>query len=104
VGKPTQRQSYQHNALGLADPLITEHERYQALGANPTQRSDAYLQLFEQLNIATQDSQITTATMRGEVYGSEYFHSKISALISRTTKLSSHGGDRKSHDFHDQVG
>ncbi len=96
--------SYQHNALGHIDPLITEHERYQALGRNANQRSDAYIQLFEQLDISAQDSHITSATQRGEVYGSEQFHSKISALISRPTRLGAHGGDRKSQDYHDQIG
>ena len=95
--------SYQHNALGQADPLITEHERYQSLGVSHKQRSDVYLDMFEQFNTSAQDVDITQATLRGEVYGSEAFHRKISALISRPTRLTSHGGDRKSEAFHDQV-
>ena len=42
--------------------------------------------------------------MRGEVYGSDGFHSKIRQLISRSTKLASHGGDRKSQIYINQVG
>jgi putative transposase len=96
--------SYRHNALGQVDTLITEHERYQALGTSPTQRSESYLEMFEQLNTSAQDAHITQATLRGEVYGSDRFHHQISALISRTTKLTSHGGDRKSEMYHNQVG
>ena len=42
--------------------------------------------------------------MRGEVYGRDVFHSKISELISRSTKLTSHGGDRKSEKYQDLAG
>lgn len=42
--------------------------------------------------------------MRGEVYGNDGFHSKISKLISRSTKLASHGGDRKSETYTNLVG
>ena len=42
--------------------------------------------------------------MRGEVYGSGGFHRKIRGLISRSTMLTSHGGDRKSEIYKNQVG
>jgi len=42
--------------------------------------------------------------MRGEVYGSEVFHKNISQLLSGSTKLTSHGGDRKSEIFKNQAG
>ena len=102
--KDYQWSSYLHNALGQADPLITEHGRYQALGTNTRQRSAGYLNLFGRLNSSVRDTAITEATMRGEVYGSKAFHHKISALVSRATKLTSHGGDRKSEAYHNQAG
>ena len=37
-------------------------------------------------------------------FSSDGFHSKISELISRSTKLSSHGGDRKSEAYENQTG
>jgi len=40
--------------------------------------------------------------MRGVVYGAEKFHKKVSKLISRPTKLATHGGDRKSDGFINQ--
>ncbi len=42
--------------------------------------------------------------MRSEVYGTNGFHQKINQLVSRSTKLASHGGDRKSEVYKDQAG
>ena len=96
--------SYRHNALGQADSLITEHKLYKDLGANAEQRCESYREMIDELNITKQENQITEATMRGEVYGSDSFHSKISGLIARPTKLTTHGGDRKSEIYNNQAG
>ena len=56
------------------------------------------------LKTAEQEQQITEATMRGEVHGTIGFHQKISKLISRATKLTAHGGDRKSKNYTNQAG
>lgn len=45
----------------------------------------------DQLDIAKEESLITEATLRCEVYGSDRFHQKISRLISRPIKLVAHG-------------
>jgi putative transposase len=42
--------------------------------------------------------------MRSEVYGTNGFHQKINQLVSLSTKLASHGGDRKSEVYKDQAG
>jgi len=47
---------------------------------------------------------ITEATLRGEVYGSKLFHTRISKLIDRPTKLVTDGGDRKSEEYLSQAG
>ncbi len=96
--------SYAYNALGQDDDLITEHSVYHALGDTTQQRCDAYKNLFDSLSLEKQNDQITQATLRGEVYGSDNFHHQIKKLISRPTVLSAHGGDRKSKAFTDQVG
>lgn len=54
--------------------------------------------------IVQQDSQITETTMRGEVYGDTKFQSKIGSLVSRVTKLATHGGYRKSENYRNQAG
>ncbi len=92
--------SYQHNALGETDRLITEHIRYKGLAINAEERYANYQQMFNNQTSSTkQDDQIAEATMRGEVVGNDAFHRQISGLLSRATKLSSHGGDRKSETY-----
>jgi putative transposase len=96
--------SYGHNALGQDDSLISEHALYKALGADSQQRSENYQKIFDALDLAGQQNLITEATMRGNVYGTNGFHEKIGRLISRTTRLGAHGGDRKSEAYKDQSG
>ncbi|NOQ65509.1 MAG: hypothetical protein GQ582_13440 [Methyloprofundus sp.] len=95
--------SYRHNALGEIDELIKEPEMYMKLGRDKKQRYQAYRALFEQLDIRQQQNQITKATLKGEVYGSNVFHAKIAQLLDRVTKLTSHGGDRKSEEYRGKV-
>ena len=60
--------SYRHNALGHEDNLITGHKLYKDLGSNTKLRCEKYRKIFDELNILVeQESQITRATMRGEV-------------------------------------
>jgi putative transposase len=95
--------SYPHNALGIADELVTEHLQYKRFGQDKRIRCQHYKSLFNELD-SNQDKEITDATMRGIVYGKEKFHRKVGRLISRPTRLVSHGGDRKSEEFQNQVG
>ena len=55
--------------------------------------------MFDKLDIARQESLIIEVTLRGEVYGGDGFHKRISQLILRSTRLTNHGGDRKSDAF-----
>jgi REP-associated tyrosine transposase len=96
--------SYRRNALGVPDELITEHRLYKRLGKEQELRYKKYKSLFDKLDISEQDQQIMEATMRGVVYGSDKFHSRIAKLITRPTQLMAHGGDRKSEEFVDQAG
>ena len=41
----------------------------------------SYREIFDALNITKQESHITEATVRSEVYGSCIFHSEISKLL-----------------------
>jgi len=96
--------SFHHNALAKPDGLITEHPLYSDLGKIPDQRYRHYRELFDQPVNQKEDSRIAEATMKGEVFGSKSFHEQIGKLVNRTTRLTSHGGDRKSEAYHDQVG
>ncbi|MCK5356119.1 MAG: transposase [Methyloprofundus sp.] len=92
--------SYRCNALGESDNLITEHKLYTCLGSNLEERYVRYKELFSELSVSQQqEEEITKATLTGEVFGSTGFHHKISLLIPRVTRLSGHGGDRKSQDY-----
>ena len=79
--------SYSRNALAKADELITDHKLHKALDKSIDQRCAAYKALFEKLDVSAQRSQITLATIRGEVYGSDRFRKRMSKLIRRPTKL-----------------
>ncbi len=85
-------------------PLVSEHELYRGLGETVASRAENYQKIFNTPSSTSQEQQITEATIRGEVYGSSEFHHKISQLLSRTTKLTAHGGDRKSEDYKNQAG
>jgi len=91
--------SYSYNALGMPDELITEHVLYTGICEKEELRCSRYIEMFNQLNINKQRKDIVKATLAGEVYGTDSFHSKISKLINRVTRLSSHGGDRKSEAY-----
>jgi len=91
--------SYAHHALGREDNLISEHAQYQALGKDALARSEAYIALFDGLDMTKRNDSITQATERGEAYGTDTFHQKIEKLVSRATKLVTHGGDRKSEAY-----
>ena len=61
--------SYRHNAMGEKDCLISEHPLYINLGKSSGQRCKKYRKMFRQLNTSKLESQITSATLRGEVLG-----------------------------------
>ena len=56
--------SYQHNALGKPDKLITEYQIYKDLGINMQQRHTQYQRLFDMIATIEQDRQITEGTLR----------------------------------------
>jgi len=94
--------SYHHNALGQPDKLITTHTLYNQLGDNAEEQTAAYTRLFEQLDISKQDKEITQATQKGEVFGKDNFHAQITKKVSRPTRLTAHGGDRKSEAYQEE--
>ena len=96
--------SYHHNALGVDDELITEHELYCELSVDQHDRIKSYQNLFDEPVSTKNDQIIANATIRGEVLGNAAFHAKIAKLISRPTQLGPHGGDRKSKKYLYQAG
>jgi putative transposase len=77
--------SFRANALGARDPIVVQHERYCALGADLSARQAAYRGLFE---IALADSTVVAirdATNKGWTLGSERFDAELAALLKRRT-------------------
>jgi putative transposase len=96
--------SYRYNALGVHDPLITEHTLYWQLGCNAGERQASYRQLFQHLISQDMLSTIRDATNKAWVLGNDCFRERIETLLERQAAPRSRGGDRKSVDFYQRSG
>ena len=86
--------SYRNHAHGMTDSLITDHPLFDALGATPEARAEAYRSLF---NTAVDDQElkaIRSAVQRGGVLGSERFRETILAALSARAKHAERGRPR----------
>jgi putative transposase len=91
--------SYAANAHGEADPLVTPHGLYQALGATAPQRHAAYRSLFQiQLDDKTLET-IRRATHKGWALGDDRFKEQTERMVNRRTGPLSRGGDHRSISF-----
>ncbi len=91
--------SYQRNAMGVPDPLITPHPLYGSLGSQPADQQAAYRALFEtHLEPQTLDS-IRGTTNDGGILGEDRFRQEIEVALQRRVTRSTHGGDRRSEVF-----
>ena len=69
--------SYQANALGKDDELVTPHPLYQALGRNKSQRLAAYKALFK-AHIDNEELGVIRASWQtGTPLGNDYFKQKV---------------------------
>jgi putative transposase len=91
--------SYRHNALGQVDSLLTLHPLYEGLGANVTQRCNAYRALFRVQIDPDELRSIRGATETGTVLGNDRFKKHIETTLKRRIARMPHGGDRKSEEF-----
>jgi len=92
--------SYQSNALGKDNSLITFHLLYKRLGKTGEERQKNYRQLFR-LHIAAKTLvEIRDATNKAWVLGNDRFKNKVEKLTLRQAKPRIRGGDRKSKEFH----
>ena len=87
--------SYHHNALGEADPLITEHSLYRALGADAEARGKAYCDLFHEPLDDGFLGDLRAATNAGWVLGDAAFQARIAAATGRRTTPGKRGRPRK---------
>ena len=96
--------SYQRNALGVDNPLITPHRQYLRLASADATRQSAYRQLFRARIPETDLEFIREATNKAWIMGANRFQTKISKQIDRPVTSSGHGGDRKSEDYMREAG
>ncbi|HEY7568021.1 MAG TPA: transposase [Gemmatimonadaceae bacterium] len=75
--------SFRANAHGEADPLVTPHDRYCALGADPTSRRAAYCALFLDSLADSTLGEIRESTHRGWPLGDHEFRTGITKLVNR---------------------
>lgn len=75
--------SFRHNASGVSDKLITQHELYNRLGPDAAARREAYRRLFDASPVAEETQAIRAATNAGWVLGNERFRAEIESLAKR---------------------
>jgi putative transposase len=91
--------SYQCNALGKENNLVTPHPEYKRLGSTEDERQSVYRQLFRaRIPEMTLDT-IREATNKAWVIGSNRFKAKVASKVDRPVQSSGHGGDRKSEAY-----
>jgi putative transposase len=87
--------SYRANALGKADPLVTQHALYRALADSEEARLAAYRRLFENVLSAELLGRLRDCTNGGFVFGSPRFEQQVAAMVGRRTWRGSPGRPRK---------
>jgi putative transposase len=91
--------SYQYNAYGEFNNLISPHEVYLCLGKSPYERQAAYRGLFKERMRERDLEEIRQATNKAWVLGSENFKEKIEKALTRQAVPKPRGGDRRSRAF-----
>lgn len=91
--------SYQSNALGKNNPLITPHPVYLALGSTDKERQKNYMELFDHVISKHALEEIRMATNKAWVLGNNRFKEQIEKLSHRQAEPKSRGGDRRSESF-----
>ena len=74
--------SYPHHIGVRADPLVTDHPLYWALGNTPFEREAAYKDLSEQA-LTPEDLIKMRDSVKGWALGSEQFKTKLEKIVSR---------------------
>ena len=88
--------SYRANALGVADPRITPHPLYLALGITDNLRQTAYRALFSAELDAEAIADIRLAINQNQVLGNGRFHRKIEQVSGERREARPRGRPKKS--------
>lgn len=87
--------SYRANGQGESDPLVQPHERYLALGSEPTQRQATYRELFRHELEPGMVDDIRRATNGNFVLGSSLFADQVATTLGRRVVPGKAGRPRK---------
>lgn len=87
--------SYRHNAYGVADPLVTPHAGFVALGTETQSRQSAYAALVAEIIPMDEIAEIRNYLDQGRAWGSGQFQAHVEALLGRAVRLQGRG--RPSH-------
>jgi len=83
------------HAWGESDPVITDHERYLALGRTPHERQVAYGALFHPAIVEGVLQEIRSTVHQCRVLGSERFKDVIERVLARRIRPGKAGRQRK---------
>ena len=87
--------SYRHHAFGEADPNLTPHPLYTALGADEAQRRAAYRDLFTAVLEDAPINDLRMALNQNQPIGNPRFYAKIEAMTGQRRELRKRGRPRK---------
>jgi len=90
--------SYRATALGMHDLLVTPHECYLELGADPRARQAAHRALVDDGVSDSMLAEIRSATNGGCALGSGRFREQIAALLGRRTVAATRGRRPRRND------
>lgn len=94
--------SYNCNALGHEDKLVTPHMLYKRLGVIESERQAAYRALFRHRLAERTLEQLREATNKAWVLGNDQFRERIESQLNRRCSPKARGGDRKSESFQEK--
>ena len=86
--------SYNRNALGMADDVITPHATYELMGQSDAERFLAYQALFRNAMDRDELETIRRHVNQGKVLGSETFRNQVEAVVRRRVRLAGPGRPR----------
>ena len=90
--------SYRHNGLGQADPSITPHPLYLALGRGDKTRQAAYRHLFRAELDKEAFNDIRLALNQNQPLGNSRFYAKVEAMTGQRREPKPRGRPRKRRD------
>ena len=95
--------SYHDNGLGLADPVLSPHAEYLALGRDAASRRQAYRDLFRSAAEEDSENEIRAATNGNYVCGEPRFQAEISLMLNRRVSRKPAGRPKRATEDRDAV-